>query len=281
MAQSPSEQLPAAVVRSVSALDGVKLQYEVTGGGPPIVLLHGGFAGRVTFSRQRALAEKFRLILPSSRGHDGTDGRLPARFGFDTTEVEDVCAILDHEAIPCAHVIGHSTGGATAFAFARKFPQRVDHLVLIEPTLLSILPALERQRLIAHWNAIIDLGQRDGDSAALRATLEWAGGEAWQRLDEQTKASRLQALASMAHLPAPHATGLIALEVTPDDIRALVAPTLLFYGTASYDFEPAIAQRFRELRPDLPIVVVEGAGHNLHRERPDVVNTTIIDFLSR
>jgi len=57
--------------------------------------------------------------------------------------------------------------------------------------------------------------------------------------------------------------------------------TLLFYGTASYDFEPAIAQRFRELRPDLPIVVVEGAGHNLHRERPDVVNTTIIDFLSR
>jgi len=157
----------------------------------------------------------------------------------------------------------------------------VDHLVLIEPTLLAILPAVERQRLIAHWNAIIDLGQRDGDLAALRGTLEWAGGEAWQRLDEQAKASRLQALASIAHLPAPHARGLITLEVTPDDVRALGSPTLLFYGTASYDFEPAIAQRFRELRPDLPIVVVEGAGHNLHRERPDVVNAAVIDFLSR
>ena len=67
-------------VRSVTASDDVKLQYETVGVGPPLVLLHGGFAGRFTFSRQRTLAERYRLIIPSTRGHDGTDSTLPNRL---------------------------------------------------------------------------------------------------------------------------------------------------------------------------------------------------------
>ena len=56
-------------VRSVTASDDVKLQYETVGvsvPAPPLVLLHGGFAGRFTFSRQRTLAERYRLIIPST-----------------------------------------------------------------------------------------------------------------------------------------------------------------------------------------------------------------------
>ena len=126
--------------RSVAASDGVEIEYEVLGAGPPILLVHGGFAGRSTFSRQHSLAERYRLIIPSSRGHDGTDGRLPVSFGFATTEVDDLHAVLEAEGVSRAHMLGHSTGGATAFAFARRSPVHVDHLVLIEPTLLPILP---------------------------------------------------------------------------------------------------------------------------------------------
>ncbi len=108
-------------VRTTPATDGVILEYEAVGKGPPVVLLHGGFVGRGTFSRQRsALAKHFRLLLVSSRGHDGTDGALPATFGFATSEVEDICAILHAEGVDRTHLIGHSTGGATAFAFARR-----------------------------------------------------------------------------------------------------------------------------------------------------------------
>jgi pimeloyl-ACP methyl ester carboxylesterase len=60
--------------RSVSASDGVQIEYEVLGTGAPLLLVHGGFAGRSTFSRQRVLADHHRLIIPSSRGHDGTAG---------------------------------------------------------------------------------------------------------------------------------------------------------------------------------------------------------------
>src|SRR5947207_3414 len=125
---------PLGEMRSVAAPAGVKIEYEVVGAGKPVVLLHGGFAGRSTFSRQRSLAEHYRLILPSSRGHDRTDGTLPPAYGFDTSEVDDVCAVLKAEGVDRTHLIGHSSGGATAFAFARRFPQQVDHLVLICPT---------------------------------------------------------------------------------------------------------------------------------------------------
>ena len=251
------------------------------GAGAPLVLLHGGFAGRFTFSRQRSLAERYRLIIPSSRGHDGTDGTLPPSFGFDTSEVDDLHAVLQAEGVSRTHVVGHSTGGATAFALTRRSPERVDHLVLIEPTLLQILRRSEREPVAQLFLSIIDLDRREGGVAALRAIIEWSGGEAWRKLDEQTKGSRLQALAPLAQLVVPHGQGLLALPVSEDDVRSLRVPTLLVYGTSSFNPHPAIRDRWRQLRPDIQMIVAEGAGHNVHRDKPDVVNSAILSFLSK
>jgi pimeloyl-ACP methyl ester carboxylesterase len=271
----------AAEKRSVAASDGVEIEYEVLGKGPPMLLVHGGFAGRFTFSRQRSFAERYRLIIPSSRGHDGTDGTLPPSFGFATSEVDDLLAVLQAEGVNRAHMMGHSTGGATAFAFARRLPERVDRLVLIEPTLLPILPPAEREVVAELFLSIIDLGRREGGVAALCAIIDWSGGEAWHNLDDQTKASRLQALAPLAHLVAPHGQGLLALPISEADVRALEAPTLLVYGTSSFDPHPAIRDRWRELRPDLQMIVAEGAGHNVHRDKSDVVNSAVLSFVSK
>src|SRR5204863_6301593 len=130
------------------------------------------------------------------------------------------------------------------------------------------------------WQAIINVGESDGEPAALRATMEWAGRDAWLNLDEQTKASRLQSLAPLARIVSPHSRALLDLEVTEADVRALRPPTLLIYGTASFDFEPFIQKRLCDFRPDLQLLIVEGAGHNAHREKPDVVNSTIERFLA-
>jgi pimeloyl-ACP methyl ester carboxylesterase len=271
---------PAGELRSITASDGVKLQYEVVGAGPPLVLLHGGFAGRFTFSRQKTLAERYLLIIPSSRGHDGTDSTLPVEYGFDSSEVADLCAVLDAETIEQAHFIAHSSGGATAFAFARRYPNRVKRLILIEPTLLALLPPAIHRETVRAFEDVVRIAQREGDAAALRAAIAWSGGEAWSRLDDATQQARLQSMAPLAPITGPHAGGLLAFRVTDDDVRSLRPRTLLLYGTNSFDFEPAIAQRFRELRPDLLLMTIDGAGHNLHRERPDIVNPAIADFLA-
>ena len=206
--------------------------------------------------------------------------RSPSITASTSSEVADLCAVLDAETIEQAHFIAHSSGGATAFAFARRYPNRVKRLVLIEPTLLALLPPPIRQETVREFEDVVRIAEREGDAAALRAAIAWSGGAAWSRLDDATQQARLASMAPLAPITGPHVGGLLAFHVTDDDVRGLRPPTLLLYGTKSFDFEPAIAQRFRELRPDLRLTTIEGAGHNLHRERPDIVNAAIADFLA-
>ncbi len=267
-------------VRSVTAVDGVGLDYEVLGEGPPVALLHGAFVGRRAFSRQtRVLAERHRLILPSSRGHDGTDVTLPPDYGFATSEISDLAAVLDAVGADRVHLVGHSSGGAAAFAFARRYPERVDRMVLIEPTLLALLPPAVFDSVATAASSIIDLGDREGGVAALDATFAYMGGDAWQGLDPASRSSRLAPLARMAPMVAPHWRALLDYVVTPGDLAALSPPTLLIYGEKSVEFEASIAACWRAYRPDLALIEVEGAGHNIHRERPDIVNPAMVDHL--
>ncbi len=138
----PAGQTPTEV-RSAQTFDGARLEYEVAGSGPSLVMLHGVLASRRTFSRQlAAFSERFRLIMLSARGHDGSEMKLPPNYGAGSSDVDDLRAVLEAENIDRVSLVGHSSGGATAFVFASRYPDRMARMVLIEPTLLGIsLPA--------------------------------------------------------------------------------------------------------------------------------------------
>jgi pimeloyl-ACP methyl ester carboxylesterase len=268
-------------IRSAVASDGARLEYEVAGSGPPLVMLHGFLTGRRSFSRQRPfLAERFRLIIPSGRGHDGSAAALPPGYGAGTSDVHDLNAVLDAEQVDRLSLLGHSSGGATAFAFACAQPHRVASTVLIEPTLLALLDPAERERNAGFFTEIAATAAKDGPAAALQEIMVSLGGDAWTNLTEDEKASRLAAFAPCAPLIGPHFCGLVDLAATEADVMALGPATLLLYGAVSFPFEAAIADRFRALRPDLQVVAIEGAGHNVHRDRPDIVNAMVAAFLT-
>jgi len=267
-------------VRAVMADDGVELHYEVLGKGPPVVLLHGGLVGRAAFSRMRtALSARYTMILLSSRGHDGTALALPPDYGFETSEVRDLTAVLEAEGLERVHVLGHSSGGSTAFAFARDCPERVDHLILIEPSIMNILPEADYRSLEAMVSKIMETGDRNGEMAALRTSMDIMGGHSWHALDKPTKIKQLERLAPLAPFVIPHWRILMNFAACPVDLETLKPPTMLFYGTKSFDFEPAIAEAWKRIRPDLPLITVDGAGHNVHYDCPDIVSSAIINFL--
>ncbi len=267
-------------MRSTLSNDGVTLQYEVVGEGPPVAMLHGGLVGRSAFSRQReALAKDYRLIIPSSRGHDGTEILFPDDYGFANTETSDLSAIFDAEGIERASLIGHSSGGAIAFAYGRDFGDRVDRMVLIEPTLLALLPSEILDPVRAATSDIIKKGETEGGIVAIRATMEYIGGEAWQSLGEDKQQAQLQRLEPLAPIPVPHLKALLGFAVKPSDLEKLRPPTMLVFGEKTIDFYIGIAARCREIRPDIDVMTIDNAGHNSHRERPDIVNGAILGFL--
>ena len=268
-------------LRTAEAADGTAIEYEVVGDGPPVALLHGGLAGRFAYSRQRdELSADRRLILPSFRGHDGTPWIVPQDYGVSTSDVQDVVVVLDAEGAERVDMVGHSSGGATAFAFACRFPDRVNRLVLIEPSLFALLPPQNFDRVSTAIKKVIEIGGSGDDLAALRGTVDLVGGEDWRRLDEDTKKRRLDRLAPMAPFVTPHWRGLLDFPVTAVDLKALKPPTLLIYGGASLEFEALIAACWRTHRPDVSQILVEGAGHNVQLEQSDIVTPAITAFLN-
>ena len=85
----------------------------------------------------------------------------------------------------------------------------------------------------------------------------------------------------MSPIMAPHWSSLLAIDVSPEALASFHDDTMLIYareGREFFEFEPAIAACWQRERPDLKLLRVEGAGHNVHLDVPDVVNTAILEF---
>ena len=149
-------------IKGLRAPDGAAIEYEVIGSGEPLVMLHGTFVGRRAFSRQKELADKYRLILVSARGHENSELRIPGDYGLATTELNDVRAVVEAEGLKRFGLLGHSTGGAVAFAYCREFPERVSRLILIEPTMVALLPPAGRAEIAADWGRLVGVGLLEG-----------------------------------------------------------------------------------------------------------------------
>ena len=114
-------------------VNGVGIEYEVTGEGPPVVLLHGfPDSGRLWRHQVPALVEAgFSTIVPDLRGYGASDQPAEVEAYSIPFLAGDVVAILDAVGVERAHVVGHDWGAALAWAFGSLLPDRVDHLVAL------------------------------------------------------------------------------------------------------------------------------------------------------
>jgi pimeloyl-ACP methyl ester carboxylesterase len=101
-----------------------------------LLLLHGWALDMGAWAPQRALADRFRLILPDRRGF----GRSTAPPDI-AAETADLIAICDRLVIERPILVGMSQGGRIALQFALAFPDRVAGLILQGTPLNDFLPA--------------------------------------------------------------------------------------------------------------------------------------------
>lgn len=107
--------------------------------GTPVLAVHGVTSSHCAFeSVAEALAGR-RLVAPDLRGRGASNG-LPGPYGM-ATHAEDLVRVLDAVQAERAVVVGHSMGGFVAVVLARRFPDRVDRLVLVDGGLPLPRPA--------------------------------------------------------------------------------------------------------------------------------------------
>jgi len=96
---------------STALINGVKLGYEVSGSGFPIVLLMGLGGDRKDWHEQVPIfAQHYRTITYDHRGTGESD---KPETGYSIDQFADDCSgLLDHLNLDRVHLVGYSMGGA-------------------------------------------------------------------------------------------------------------------------------------------------------------------------
>jgi 4,5:9,10-diseco-3-hydroxy-5,9,17-trioxoandrosta-1(10),2-diene-4-oate hydrolase len=114
---------------------------EPTGGGLPLVMLHGGGPGASAWSNfgsaLPSFARSFRTLLVDQPGFGGSE-RPPVVGNYYRHSAAYVVRLLDELGIDRVHLLGNSLGGGTAMRLALTHPDRVGRLVLMGPGGLSL-----------------------------------------------------------------------------------------------------------------------------------------------
>jgi lipase len=120
-----------------------------------VLALHGVTGHGARFRRLAAEGlPELRWIAPDLRGHGRSDWNPP--WSVEQL-VTDAIQVLDAEGLGRVTVIGHSYGGLLATHLAARDPQRVERLVLLDPSIgrdpAEMLEAAEETRRDEGWDS--------------------------------------------------------------------------------------------------------------------------------
>jgi len=253
----------------------MQLNLDVSGEGPPLIMLHGLFGSLENLGAiSRILRERFTLYRIDLRNH----GRSPHNAVMDyTTMAEDVVEMMEREQISRAHFFGHSMGGKVAMTVAFTYPQRVNGLVMAD-----IAPVAYP----AHHNAILDALKSINPKTLASRT------EADGRLQPFVRELAVQQFI-LKNLVRDDAGKFYwrlndpsilesydGLRVAIGDNQVHTGPTLFVHGElSSYVQERNHAEIFQKF-PAAKIVTIPGTSHWLHAEQPDLVAQQVLEFLA-
>lgn len=281
---------PAASEGTVN-VNGVQLYVRTVGGGPDVIVLHGGPGAHHDYLLPQfdALADGRRLRYYDQRG--GGRSPVPRDVPVGWREhVADLDGLITHWSLERVTLLGYSWGGALGLLYAATHPERVGRLALVAPAPLDAEQRMEFQRRLAERqrrpeivNARRELqasGLRERDPAAYR-----------RRAFELAVAGYFRDPAQARHLTPFRVTGrtqdAVWESVAATDLRAeleelaeLCIPALVLHGR--HDAIPLeAAERVAEQLCDARLEVLEQSGHVPHVEEFDTFLRVLDEFLPR
>ncbi len=259
--------------RHVSASDGTRLAYRVTGDGPPLVMLHATLSTAGQLARlARALAGTRRVIALDRRGSGGSRLGDPSPVPA-AVHVADIEALLDREGIAAADFFGHSFGGVVALEAAARIPGRVRGVVAYEPPYGPVGPPAVQEGLRRVAAATAAALRSRGPAGAAEAFMEGVSGPGtWADLPERSRAF-------LASEGGGAAVDSALRGLDPDALRGISAPVTLLAGGASEPFYRPLVDALLARIPGSRLVVLDGLRHPAPITDPVAVAAAILAAL--
>lgn len=247
-----------------------KIDYDVQGSGPPLVLISGlGFGRWGWFKQVPTLSRHFRTITFDIRSEQNL------RHGVSDLSAE-VVALLDSLGVKKTHVLGTSLGGFVAQQLALERPDLVNRLVLI---CTSYGPGPEPISLEA-LGRMLGWGSLSSESAVRRG-LEGATSETYRT--KHTEEFDLIARWRLADSPSisdyyQQVMAGARFDIS-GEVKNIGSPTLVIHGSEDRYVPVANATALAEAIPGARLRVLDDAGHLVFIERSKEANKEIVSFL--
>jgi pimeloyl-ACP methyl ester carboxylesterase len=235
--------------------------------GKPLLLFHGTGNNSLTWRYNvEQLGRHFRLYLIDTVNDPG---KSQASKGFNaaTGYTAWIGELLDSLNLGKVSILGHSKGGWIALNTVIAIPDRIDKVILLAPAAginAKLDPKFIRKSiLVGMFPSVKNItSYLQYISSPNRPVNEQYA----QYLSELIRGTRSKLIRHR--------------QFTDSELMGIENPVLLAFGEneVSIDWQSVI-ERAKKLIKNLKVQVVAKTGHALHGEKPEEVNSIIIDFL--
>jgi pimeloyl-ACP methyl ester carboxylesterase len=248
---------------SAITLGGDLVHYEVLGRGRPVYLLHSWIGSwRYWVPTMQQLQAKYRVYAIDLFGF-GDSGKNESRYTLDH-QVHMVVDFMEDMGQPKIALVGHGLGALVAIEIARRDPERVPRLVLVNPPLFD--PGDLTSRIPAGRPvALTDNHPIPGTVANPEATIMNASSAMRAALLEASKARQSEVASAAAQLAA----------LENQDSRRTTSATSnpLIEKIGGSDLETLLARCFKRSEPEYEKLVVD-----VNKADPKAVKTSVMSF---
>ncbi len=257
-------------------INSTNLAYDDHGIGQPILFLHAFplnrsmWEGEITALLQQ---ERYRLVSLDWRGFGESD----VSTDVSTMELfaDDVAALMDTLGMRDAILCGLSMGGYAAFAFLRKYPQRIKGLILADTR-----PGADTAEARANRENVARLAETQGPEAVANLQLPKLISkythqhrlEIEMRVRQMINAATAQGIAAASR-------GMAQRPDSTDLLANITFPTLVLVGEQDVLIPPDIVQDYVAKIPHAQYVTIPYAGHLSNLEQPQAFIQAVSGFL--
>lgn len=252
--------------------NGINLAYEISGDGPPLLLIHGlGSTLRDWDAQVAAFAQRYRVITFDLRGHGDSD--KPAGPYSMQMLAFDAAGLLQALGVPSAHVVGISLGGAIAFQLTLDHPALVKTVTIVNSGPEAIARSYkERLAIWLRFYMIRKMG--------LTKLGQAIGAKLFPQ--PENHAVRDAFVARFAHNDKEayqHALRALLGWSVMDQVGGIACPLLAI--TADRDYTPlSFKEAYVAKIPGARLEVIRESHHALPMEKPQAFNAALGSFLA-
>lgn len=239
-----------------------------------IVLLHGSGNGSWSWRKvHSALGSRgIPVLAPDMLGY-GASPRPSEQWSF-AEETEHLRQIVEANRPSSVHLVAHSLGATFGLYLLRALGERVGHITLVDPVVVSVLRETQEEAGFAEME---DQYQRfmalSDSSAAARVFVEhWSGDGTWAQLGDK------------ARLTITESVPKLRLEMTASrsdttplaELLKARPPATVFVGERTRVAPRAVARQLARAL-GVPVRSVPGAAHMIPMTHPEAIVAALTD----